>query len=310
MEALLRACLGKDSPAMLDLYRELAAWYAGDRSRWKSDGAVFQNRRNIGQLAPFLGREGKWPLPAGLLAASIWRNPSPTLKALAEKLAEKYGWPYFAPLVLAVGLTEPPEAVWERFAPMLETNARTRSQRLGVLFGLGCLTGRERGKRVLDSRWAVTLTTLPLAPIGGEIPIWRVSGYRNQSWVYTAGPLELALCALDARDEDCAKALRENVEKIQRQPGVSVDYLINALTARNWRDWRGMLPALIRATGERISPLDLERWYREEIGGHMTNGEKIAELEWFIEEVRAKRLKAFVTWSEDRVRQIIDGLRG
>ena len=139
---ILPAVLGKDSPGMLALYRELAAWYAGHFERWKASGGQFQNLRKIPLLDPFLGRDGKWPLPAGLLAASIWRNPSPALRALAEELAERYGWAYGQPLVLAVGLTEPPAAVFDRFAPMLEEDRCTRNQRLGVLSGLGLLTGR------------------------------------------------------------------------------------------------------------------------------------------------------------------------
>ena len=70
-----------------------------------------------------------------------------------------------------------------------------------------------------------------------------------------------------------------------------------------------MLPMLLKATGERISPLDLERWYREYIGSRMTNEEKIAELEWIREEVRAKRFKVFVTWSEERIQQVIVNLK-
>ncbi|MBD5161410.1 MAG: hypothetical protein HDT14_05230 [Oscillibacter sp.] len=309
LEALFQACLGKDSPAMLELYRELAAWYAGERSRWKSNLSAFQNRRNVTQLAPFLGRDGKWPLPAGLLSASIWRNPSPALRALAEELAEKYGWLYYEPLVLAAGLTESPAAVWERFAPMLEPDACTRNQRLGILFGLGLLTGRVRGRPFLDSRWAAALMSLPLVPIGGDVPLWRASGYKNNTWVYTAAPLEIALCALDPADSGCAAAFRENLEKIQPQPGVSVDYMVESLRYREWADWKGMIPMLTRASGERISPLDLERWYREYVGGRMTNGEKIAELEWFREEVRARRFKVFVTWSEARIQQVIDSLK-
>ncbi len=304
---ILPAVLGKDSPGMLALYRELAAWYAGHFERWKASGGQFLSLRKIPLLDPFLGRDGKWPLPAGLLAASIWRNPSPALKALAEELAERYGWAYGQPLVLAVGLTEPPAAVFDRFAPMLEEDRCTRNQRLGVLSGLGLLTGREKGK--LDSRWAAALTALPLTPLGGEVPLWRASGYKNNTWVYTAAPLELALCALGGPDGSCAGVFRENLEKIQPQPGVSVDYMMESLRYQGWTDWKGMLPALVRASGERISPLDLERWYKEYIGDRMTNAEKAAELEWFREEVRARRFKVFVTWSEERIQQVIDHLR-
>ena len=309
METLLRASVGRDSPAMLELHREMAAWYAGDRSRWRASGPAFQSRRKILLLTPFLGKDCKWPLPAGLLSASIWRSPSPELKALAEELAERYGGSYCQPLVIAAGLTESPAAVWERFAPLLADSGATRDQRLGILSGLGCLTGRERGRPFLDSRWAETLTALPLTPIGEEVPLWRASGYRNNSWVYTAAPLELALCALDPADEDCARAFRENLDRIQRQPGVSVDYMMESLRHRGWTDWRGMVPALVLAAGERLSPLDLERWYREYIGSCMTDQEKAAELEWFVDEVRAKRLKVFVTWSEERARQMIERFR-
>ena len=41
----------------------------------------------------------------------------------------------------------------------------------------------------------------------------------------------------------------------------------------------------------------------------MTDQEKAAELEWFVDEVRAKRLKVFVTWSEERARQMIERFR-
>ena len=41
----------------------------------------------------------------------------------------------------------------------------------------------------------------------------------------------------------------------------------------------------------------------------MSSGEKIAELEWFREEVRARRFKVFVTWSEERIQQVIDNLK-
>lgn len=249
---ILPAAVGKDSPAMLALYRELAAWYAGHFDRWKANGQQFQNKRQILQLAPFLGREGKWPLPAGLLSASIWRNPSPALKALAEELTEKYGWAYYAPLVLAVGLTEGQEDVWTRFAPLLAPNARTQNQRQGILFGLGLLTGREKGRRTLDSRWTATLMSVPLVPIGGEIPLWRASGYRNQSWVHTEAPIELAICAADVGDKACVQAIRANLEKLEPQPGASMDYVLEAMRHRGWRDWKGVLPALALASLSRI----------------------------------------------------------
>ena len=308
---ILSAAVGKDSPEMLALYREMAAWYAGDRSRWQADGQQFQNKRqrHVVLLEPFLGREGKWPLPAGLLSASIWANPSPALKALAEELTEKYGWAYYAPLVLATGLTEGKEAVWTRFAPLLVPNARTQNQRLGILFGLGLLTGREKGKRTLDSRWTATLMSVPLVPIGGEIPLWRASDYRNQSWVHTEAPLELAICAADMDDRACAQAIRANLENLEPQPGASMDYVLEAMRHRGWRDWKGVLPALALATKERLSPLDLERWYKEYIADGMTNGEKIAELEWFRQAARDRRLRTFVTWSEERVQQAIDNLK-
>ena len=306
---ILPAAVGKDSPGMLALYRELAAWYAGHFDRWKANGQQYQNQRKILQLYPFLGREGKWPLPAGLLSASIWKNPSPALKALAEELTEKYGWAYYAPLVLAVGLTESKEAVWTRFAPLLAPNARTQNQRLGILFGLGLLTGREKGKRTLDSRWTATLMSVPLVPIGGELPLWRASGYRNQSWVHTEAPIELAICAADMGDKACVQALRVNLEKLEPQPGASMDYVLEAMRHRGWRDWKGVLPALALATKERLSPLDLERWYKEYVADGMTNEEKVAELEWFRQAARARRLRTFVTWSEERVQQAIDNLK-
>ena len=306
---ILPAAVGKDSPGMQALYREMAAWYAGHFDRWKANGQQYQNQRKILQLYPFLGREGKWPLPAGLLSASIWKDPSPALKELAEELTEKYGWAYYAPFVLAVGLTEGEEAVWTRFAPLLAPNARTQNQRLGILFGLGLLTGREKGKRTLDSRWTATLMSVPLVPIGGEIPLWRASGYRNQSWVHTEAPLELAICAADMDDRACTQAIRANLENLEPQPGASMDYVLEAMRHRGWRDWKGVLPALALATKERLSPLDLERWYKEYIADGMTNGEKIAELEWFRQAVRDRRLRTFVTWSEERIQQAIDNLK-
>ena len=59
METLLRASVGRDSPAMLELHREMAAWYAGDRSRWRASGPAFQSRRKILLLTPFLGKDCK-----------------------------------------------------------------------------------------------------------------------------------------------------------------------------------------------------------------------------------------------------------
>lgn len=309
VESLLQAALGKDSPAMLELYRQLAAWYAGDHTRWRASGPAFQSRRKLPLLAPFLGKNCQWPLPAGMLSMSLWRSPSPALRALAEELARSYGWPYLQPLVIAVGLTESPAALWERFAPVLADPETTRDQRLGILSGLGCLTGRLRGRPVLDRRWAETLTGLPLVPMGDEAPLWRASGYKNNTWVYTAAPLEIALYALDPGDGDSAGAFRANLERIQRQPGVSVDYMMESLRYRGWKDWRGMLPALVLAAGERLSPLDLERWYREYIGAYMSDEEKAAEIAWFTGEVRAKRLKVFVTWSEERVQQLLENFQ-